>query len=63
MEKNWKDTLIVRDESAPIILVVDDEEAIALIAQLSPERRREILARLRLEVELQRQAELEKERK
>lgn len=40
-----------------------DEEAIALIAQLSPERRREILARLRLEVELQHQAELEKERR
>ncbi len=40
-----------------------DEEAIALIAQLSPDRRREILARLRLEIELQRQAELEKQRK
>jgi transcriptional regulator with XRE-family HTH domain len=37
-----------------------DEEATALLAQLTPERRREILARLRLEVELQRQAEIER---
>ena len=37
-----------------------DEEAAALLAQLTPERRREILARLRLEIELQRQAEIDK---
>lgn len=33
-----------------------EEEAAALIAQLNPERRRELFARLRLEVELQREA-------